>query len=268
MREAVAQSRYTSQLLSWFASLGERYIEKYLSPENIDRARLLTDECYGLQQFLYRWAYERSGAPRGFRIAAVKAVAHSWPNTDSIPASFLHFYHGPPNRRLNPALDPRLAALRVPAVVQQVHDSNVRQAFISISVNGVAHKIKSFFIRDLISLYGVDVSGFSAEDHLYCQPIDIWIRETVGNLTLPQVDVAAPKSVERLLALSPADLDAATRLIAASLDAGVSPLKVNQGIWYFCSNAIGDRVRLGEVLAAGNLDDMHEELRLIADFMP
>jgi hypothetical protein len=60
-------------VVQWFATLGEQYSQAYLS--HLDAQGLRTNRYYGLRAFLFTWAFERAGAPRGFRIAAVKAVS-------------------------------------------------------------------------------------------------------------------------------------------------------------------------------------------------
>jgi len=53
-------------LLRWFASCGDRYVTSHLG--HIDTKLLSSDSNYGLKAFLFGWAFERAGAPRGYRI--------------------------------------------------------------------------------------------------------------------------------------------------------------------------------------------------------
>src|SRR5260221_3463520 len=95
-------------ILSFFAEVGERHIASYLTGSSLDYSRLRSDPVYGMQAFLSGWAYERSGATRNLRIAAVKAVHFAGQDLNRIGDVYRQILHGKPNARNNPALDSRL----------------------------------------------------------------------------------------------------------------------------------------------------------------
>ena len=59
-------------LFSRFEQLGLVYRAAYLS--HMDTDRLRRDRQFGLCAFLFTWAFERAGAPRGYRIAAGRSA--------------------------------------------------------------------------------------------------------------------------------------------------------------------------------------------------
>jgi hypothetical protein len=258
----------SAEVLRWFAQTGECYVRTNLSSSRIDIERLRSDREYGLKIFLSNWAYERSGAPRGYRIAAVKAISSTWPDLRALPAAYLRFYHGKRNEQLNPVGDPRLAQLDIPEVVAQVEQGELAAAFAGLTLRGVGPKIKAFFIRDIVTLTLSETRLDSLGNYLYCQPIDIWVRETVELLNLPAPVLPRPLSTADYGFISRDDLLAAARLTAASLQAAVSPLKVNQGIWYFCANGVADSGRLRELLSQGGASALADELALMDGFLP
>ena len=253
-------------VLRWFAGIGEkRYLASWLAHNSVNRLR--NDPEYGLKMFLFGYAYERSGAPRGYKIAAIRAVSAAWPNINEACARYREFYLGKKHEAANPLFDPRLEKINVPAIIKFVEQGDLATAFDKLSINGVGHKIKSFFLRDLVALTESEDRLRDRSSYLYCQPIDVWIRFTVDELNpqLPAAEIAIDHSK---LGLSRVDADRAMKLTDAALKAGASPLKVNQGIWYFCENAVGDRGRLTDLLQVGNIETLDHELHLMDGSLP
>ncbi len=250
----------------WLAAVGERYSQAYLS--HLDAQRLRSDRYYGLRAFLFTWAFERAGAPGGFRIAAVKAVSlieEQQGDLECLSQSFSALFSGKPNARNNPVLDPRIAQCNVPSIMALVEQGRVREAFSSISLHGIGHKIKAFFLRDLVTITESEAKMTAGpESYLYCQPIDVWVRAVVGALCLQ--DVPIPDGFQ--IALSRADINASLRLTDLAQQAHVSPLRVNQGIWYFCSNAVADMGRLRALFKNPDVAQLDGELRLMVGFLP
>lgn len=249
-------------LLHWFAHVGDRYVAEHLSPAHIDVKRLRTDPCYGLRLFFRHSAYERSGAPRGFRIAAVKAIASAWPDLSQVPRLYAQYYGGKRNERNNPAFDPRLASLDIPTLVALVETGNLHDAFNALRLRGVGPKIRTFFLRDLVTVTGSESRLSMVEDFLYCQPIDVWVRETTKVLDLPPPSNAESRPWGAM-GLNDEDGVAAVALIAAARLAEVSPLRVNQGVWYFCAHAVGDVARLRTLVRQRDPAVLSHELELV-----
>jgi len=253
-------------LLQWFARCGDSYIDAYLS--RIDIQRLASDRNYGLKAFLFMWAYERNGAPRAYRIAAVKAISSLNSSPRDLPRRFKDFCRGKLNPHGNPALDPRIGEVDIPAIVKLVGEGASEEAFSRLDLKGVAHKLRAFFLRDVVTLLNTE-SRFAChpEMYLWCQPIDAWVRMAAEELCPSSIDDPAPRDSRRFR-LSRSDRMAAWGIVQLSLDAGVSPLRVNQGIWYFSSNVVADQPRLRSLLRSGDPRKLDDELALMKGFLP
>lgn len=225
------------------------------------------DRNYGLKAFLFMWAYERSGAPRAYRIAAVKAISRG--NTaKNLSREFKAFCSGKLNPNGNPALDPRIGTLDIPAVVEMVRNGELERAFAALDLRGVAHKLRAFFIRDVVTLLDVESRlKRSTEKYLWCQPIDVWVRTAAEELCPSRLVDPAPRASQKFR-LSRSDRIHAGGIIQLSLSAGVSPLRVNQGIWYFSSNVVADSERLRLLLQTGNPRRLDAERKLMTGFLP
>jgi hypothetical protein len=88
-----------------------------------------------------------------------------------------------------------------------------------VGVSGIGDKIASYFMRDVACHYGI--FPLIEDDEKLLQPIDIWERRTVRLLR----DGKVAKD----------DDECRSFIVQSSNDAGFSPERVNQGIWYFCS---------------------------------
>jgi len=249
-------------VVRWFAGCGDRYVEAYLS--HVDAQRLAWR--YGLKLFFFTWAFERAGAPRAYRIAAVKAVSSLKGSQRELPTLFRQFYGGKLNVRANPVIDRRIVAVDVPSIVQMVGCGALREAFQKLALNGIGPKLRAFFLRDLVTLLKAEPKLNSDPDaYLWCQPIDVWVRFAAKQLSRTLISV--PRASAEY-SLSRADLAAARCIVKLSIEAGVSPLKVNQGIWYFSANAVADMARLGALIRSGDSTILDAELALMEGFLP
>ncbi|MCL4511899.1 MAG: hypothetical protein M1470_12630 [Bacteroidetes bacterium] len=59
--------------LSTLEKFSHHYVTRMLS--RVNRDRLVDDSYYAKRLFFHYWAFERAGAPKAFRVAAVKTVA-------------------------------------------------------------------------------------------------------------------------------------------------------------------------------------------------
>jgi len=168
---------------------------------------------------------------------------------------------------MNPVFDPALAALDVPSIIRAIEMGEIERAFLHLKIRGLGHKLKALFLRDLVSILGCEAQAcLSVQDYLWCQPVDVWVRITADCLSDDDPNSHKPPSLD--CGLRRADLAAAWKLVRLSQRAGVSPLSVNQGIWYFCSNAVADVGRLRRILGSGNAGAIDDELQLIEGFLP
>jgi len=59
------------EIIRWLSEIGRKYVENILTIVNVERLKL--DKAYANKMFFFYWAYERQGAPVGYKIAAIKA---------------------------------------------------------------------------------------------------------------------------------------------------------------------------------------------------
>ncbi len=60
----------------------------------------------------------------------------------------------------------------------------------------------------------------------------------------------------------------ACRMIKLALEADVSPLKLNQGVWFFAAHVAADEQGLKTLLSAQRAEALKEELELMRGFLP
>ena len=93
-------------------------------------------------------------------------------------------------------------------------------------IRQIGEKTCSLFLRDTISFYGLD-NYLEPRDYDILQPIDTWVHQMAKKLEL------IPKE------MSLAKLQKKRSIITnAALDAGVSPIAFNQGLWYLPTHAV------------------------------
>lgn len=257
--------RSTAEPYQFFSDCGDRYRSAYLA--EIDAARLRKDRDYGAKHFLFRWAFERAGAPRVFRVAAIKAINSVRRDRSKLPDLFTRFCTGKTNPKLNPVIDPRIAELDIPSIARCLERGAIDEAFRGLALNGVGHKLRAFFLRDLVCILDVEALLAGRVDrYLWCQPIDIWVRLTAERLAVGEI--AAGDINPKAYRLGRQDFRAAISVIHSSFAAGVSPISVNQGIWYFASNVVADAGRLAGLLRPRKRTVLDAELALMAGFLP
>ncbi len=256
----------TYDKVRWFARCGDRYVKAYLG--HIDVDRLATDKDYGLKLLLFGWAFERSGAPRAYRIAAVKAVSSIARSHQELGKVFGEFCQSKIWKKGNiPVVDQRIDHLDVREIIQQVKEGALSDAFRKLELKGMGHKLKSFFLRDLVTLFHAEPKlANNRNAYLWCQPIDVWVRLAAQALESDEPDLV--RGDRKKYQLNGDDLKTARKIVDLSIHAGVSPLKVNQGIWYFSANAVADEKRLQKLIGERGCDELDDELALMDGFLP
>jgi hypothetical protein len=252
-----------NDLVRWFEHCGDQFVKAYRT-HHIDVPRLTEDRNYGLKVFLFDFAFARSGAPHAYRVAAVKAASGRDSSNADIRELFKEFCSGKRNKRGNPVFDRRIVQLDVPEIVKLVRHGALGAAFRELDLRGVGHKIRALFLRDLVILLKAEPKlQKNPKTYAYCQPMDVWVRFVVKQLC---GDRRARGSQE--YKLNRKDLAKAEDITRLSLDAGVSPLKVNAGIWYFSSNVVADKKRLKDLVGKGDAAKLKAELALMDGFLP
>jgi hypothetical protein len=237
-------------VVRWLADCGNQYVTAYLG--HVDVKRLAVDPAYGLKLFFFMWAFERAGAPRSYRIAAVKAVSSQRVTQANLPTLFKEFVGGNCNEKANPVFDPGIANLDIPDIVQRVNHGAICDAFQKLNFRGLGPKLRAFILRDIVTLFNAELMlGRDYEAHLCCQPIDVWVRKAAGALfEISNISIA--RGIATKYGFTTNDLKIAKGVVELSVEAGVSPLRVNQGIWYFSSNAVANVTRLQNLIRNGD----------------
>jgi hypothetical protein len=261
------------EIIHWFADLGQgEYPMVSGTLAMLDVQRLKSDRDYGLSCFL-TYMGARAGAAKGCVPAWIKAVGKRSRGGESLPKLFKQFYHGKVNKPRNPMWDEeRLSVINVPACVERVKRGELSTAFAELKVRGGAHKIRALFLRDLIVFTGADpadpCSWTIADQYLYCQPMDSWVEFVSGSFKDLDDELLQELPPPSRYDLSRSTMLKASRMISLALKAGVSPLKLNQGVWFFAAHVAPDQQRLRTLLSARRLGDLKEELELMRGFLP
>lgn len=240
-------------ILKTLSSFSGYYIKNNLS--KIDPVRFQRNENYAQKMFFHYWAFERANAPRGFRVAAVKVVeALRSPYRAKLNSILKEYFHGKDNKKNNPLLDERLKEFNVKKIVSKIKDGEIEGAFNELALNGINHKIRSFFIRDcLFILDKEDIANNNIEKCLFAFPIDIWVEKTLECL-FDKYPSMRHKEISRKkygnLGLKKFNL--AATAIKQCYKEKLSPLRLNMGIWYYCANFVADEQRLKYLLKDGD----------------
>lgn len=263
---------YELELVRWCAEQSSRATNEYL--KNIPIEELKNNSVYALKWFLYRYAYERNGAPKGYKIAAIKSISYLMQtehNLAGLDDVYRKFYLGRRNENGNPCFDQRIQAIDFSKIIKDISAGKLKDAFDQLELKGIGHKIRALFIRDIISITDSEKKfEHNFKNYLYAQPIDIWVRSLGKVLKSPNdFELPKPKELRRSLYgnISKEDFSIACKLIKWSLRAEVSPLKVNQGIWYFCSRVVADNGRLEKILNCRKMEALNQEVDVMDGFI-
>lgn len=236
-------------MLERFERMAVLYGHRYMRPIWQENGAGEDDPWLSLRLFLRMYAFERQGRSPDYAFAAVDAVDlnRSMPLNSASPSqvwsSFVRLLGDKrPNHANNP-LCPKgttydrlfkrskhqstvknLSAIEVAyeivpsTLVGWARDHLQRRAVREAherfcSINGVNHKIASFFLRDVAREFQLA----PVSDRHLLQPIDVWIRFVVQTL-------AGDATME--------DGDCAQWILERAAD----PEALNQGIWYFCAD--------------------------------
>ena len=235
--------------LQCFASIGLLYDARILGPALQRYPAAGQDARQALALFLSFYGHERQGSSPNYAPAAAEAVMRS--SELSGPLVWKMYVGFLPGIKLNVANNPlspkgtafvRKGADRKtlqPSIIEfvigapdrlnliawareQLASDHTREAHsVLCQVNGLGPKIASFFLRDVATTYKAQPNS---NRHLL-QPVDVWVSRLAG-LTCEQTSFAT--------------WDACARAVVDSAEgAGVSPERVNQGMWYFATQVCG-----------------------------
>ena len=225
-----------------------------------------SDWLQGLQFYLHGYAYERQGRSPEYSAAAVEAVRQAIKAGRKEPDSefpfrawdaFLRILRLPPDGKgANPPNNPLCQkegagkeSVTSLILKLQDYDYNLIKTVLALlkggtaknahtflcQIRGTGSKINSLFLRDIVLIYDLPVG----QDDPLLQPIDTWVRRLTRLLMGVQADV--PKDEKDDYSN---DAKIAETIIYLSKTAGVSPLILNQGAWYFGAQIAGTKGKL------------------------
>lgn len=214
------------------------FSEKYKTLNLNNKVFNLDDEKYTLKKFFYTYAFERGGAPKKFRKKAVKILDEKYSSVLVLEGTVkekLDEENG--NEKNNPFADFRIkgvGSFEIFKTIEMIIGHNLKGAFNSIKLRGINHKIKSFYIRDvLFSRFEDEVFDINEQEFLYAFPVDVWVFEFLKSLNLPFEDGIKIKS--KYGNLSKVDSILGLSVLKLCLEEKINPLRLNMGIWYFSS---------------------------------
>lgn len=253
----------TLEILRYMESLSSNYLELL---SKFDKNRFLNDKNYSIIQFFDKWGLERSGNTKMIKIADIKFLSLYLDdfNKEDFKTTFLKKYKEIAgteklNKKVNPLMDERILNFNPQTTVQLVKNNKIKDAFNSIQLNGIGHKIKSFFLRDMTLLY-LDKTDFNIDELLYLFPIDVWIQEFLINLNIKKMDkYPTEKSYDNL---SKADRELGFDFLNYCLQNNLDIRKLDAGIWFYCARVVGTKERLKYLLSKDSVEILKNEYQL------
>ena len=248
-------------MIKYFENIGNQYIKNTLSV--IDINKMQNDKDYAIKMFFYYWAFERKDAPNGYKISAIKALTSD--SNENLTEKFEKYFKGKRNKKNNPFYSNNIDNIDICKTILEIKNLNFDEAFKSIKLNGLGHKIRSFFIRDIVCLLKLEaLNDFETQQYLFMIPIDIWVRYTIDFLSFNEPYIT--DIYRKDYGISKNDFLTSIKLITECKKYKVSPLKVNMGIWYYCSNIIADKERLKEIIETKSVLELENERKLLGIF--
>lgn len=264
------QHEFTRKVFRLMAEqVADRYIISNL--KDVDVRRMMEDKTYAQVMFYKKWAFERFGAPKRFKVIAMKcALSRSWP----VLSKYLKN-----DRRLNKKNNPlfeegsdksgyvfRKNAPDISKIVRKINSKrpeSLKEAFSDLSMPGVSHKIKTFFLRDVFFL--LNRKPTSIEQGLYLFPVDIWIKKFLENIDLPDSDIN--QKIKKRDYQGIQELGLARKAVDFCLKEGISSLRLNMGIWKYCSECIQSEEYLRKLLKAKKISSVRKEFVLLKNYI-
>lgn len=258
----------TLEILRYMESLSSNYLE-LLSTFEIER--FLKDRKYSIVQFFDKWGLERSGNTKMIKLADIKFLSlylNEFEN-EQFRKSFIKKYKEIAgteklNEKVNPLMDESILSFNPQKTVEFVKEGKIKDAFNSIQLKGLGHKIKSFFLRDMTLLYS-EKNDFTIEELLYLFPIDIWIKEFLKGLEIEKMENYPTE--KRYDNLSKEDRELGFDFINYCKRNNLDIRKLDAGIWFYCARVVGSKERLQYLLQKDSVDFLKTEYQLMFKYL-
>lgn len=258
----------TLEILKYMESLSLSYLELLTK---FNKKRFLTDKNYSIIQFFDTWGLERSGNTKMIKIADTKFLTQYLDKfeDENFQKTFIAKYKEIAkseklNPKVNPIMDKAILNFNPQKTVEFVKEGKIKEAFNSIQLKGLGHKIKSFFLRDMTLLYSKR-TDFTIEELLYLFPIDIWIKEFLKGLKIERMG-NYPKE-KRYDNLSKEDRELGFDFINYCMRNNLDIRKLDAGIWFYCARVVGSKERLQYLLQKDSVDMLKKEYQLMFKYL-
>lgn len=263
-----AKMKNTLEILKYMESLSSNYLELF---STFEIERFLKDREYSIVQFFDKWGLERSGNTKMIKLADIKFLSlylNEFEN-EQFRMSFIKKYKEIAgteklNEKVNPLMDEAILSFNPQKTVEFVKEGKIKDAFNSIKLKGLGHKIKSFFLRDMTLLY-LDNTDFTIEELLYLFPIDVWIKEFLLILKIEKMEEYPEEKEYGNLSKEYRELgfDFINYCIQNNLDIR----KLDAGIWFYCARVVGSKERLQYLLQKDSVDILKKEYQLMFKYL-
>lgn len=256
-----------TEILKLIEAIAHVFEARFMNPNRNDYPYLDTDPWQALAFFARHYAFERQGRSPNFAPAAADVIMEfgkegiSLDNQQVAQQVWCRFRERLSNSGLNERNSPlcpkgivytdkggqhRTQQLSAVEFIQQRLDDhnlviwakhklasdNVKEAHKALAgINGIGGKIVSLFLRDVALMFDV----VPTRDRELLQSVDIWVRRTVAKLA----DKGSPSD----------DAACAHWIVSSSNSVGLSPERVNAGMWYLGAQIAGSQYVLNRLLA-------------------
>lgn len=209
----------------------------------------LKNEKYSKLFFVNGYGYERSGATKELRIAAIKSINKFYSDKSNSISFYYNEYSkgGNVNPLRNPCLDENLQDLNFTNIITSILNKDIENAFnLLMSLKGIGHKIASFFIRDILILHNIESNSLQDSQLYLSNPIDVWIRIIFKQLSKNKIfnHFSFKKKY-----LNKEDFNITKYMIHSAREQGIDLFKLNIGAWHFGALVCGTKNRVEYLLA-------------------
>lgn len=249
--------------------LGSVYVfksqyEDFLKSNKIEGKKFVSDSKYALIKFFDVWGLERNGSTKEQKLAAIKFLQKNFNELENLSekeleSRYTEFKPSKINSKSNPVIHKSIATFDIKSILDLVNENKIEEAYNKlICLNGIGHKIASFFLRDA-SYFFAKQSTVELYYYAYFFPVDIWIRGFIDALDIENLDnteILYPKNIDKN------DFARINKFCIKCNQFGFDIRTMNFCIWHFCAKYVGNKERLKKLVESG-AGAIKEEINLM-----
>ena len=232
VNQTVPLSKMTMNKIKAIEKYGHLYVERFLQKQIASKADIYNDPQRATEFFFTKVFYRgrRDELSERFMNATLKTIRERRPSKNYDKTLFNNqlisngVNNGHDRRMVLEVLDFTFNSLGpysnniVQYTIHQIKERKIADVFNElIGIHAIGNKLASFYLRDVIIIYQLE-KLLKPDEFRYCQPIDTWVKQValkIGIITQKDEDIEDTKNA----------------IIKTCLDAGVSPLLFNAGMW-------------------------------------